>query len=497
MTHRRLARRTPGARSGSSSPSRPRCCWRWRRLRPAPRRALLRLRGSAAGLGLPGPAVVHPAARPDLDRGRAALPGGAAALEILAVVGTVLLAVQFAGCSAGRGGQVLTAVVVAAPERSDRVGHRLSTATFDTLAWTAVLVLVTQAVVDDRPRLWMLAGSWPVSDSTTSTRSRSCSSPSSSPACSTGTRGRAPHAVAVHRGRLRALLWVRTSCGSGEHDWPVLDLSADIADEYGGIGGRIALLGEAISMYSPLIFFVWVIGAVQLLRGGVAPARLPAVRRPRRAVLFLSPAARATTSPVRSSPSSLPEAPGSPAAAPPVVSSRPVRGWRSADGRVARFGAGPARRDVRRLLLHRPQRRPGRDDRLGGYSAQVREIVARPPRAPSCSPATTGRPAPSSGTASAPPSSAGTTAGASSGDLRRRSSRGRRRPRPARRFLGCERSTTLKARWTSTTRRTADRLALRRTGRRLGRGVGPARALRRLSARRRRTPRAPSRPRSS
>ena len=78
---------------------------------------------------------------------------------LLGVVGIVLLAVQFSRLlGAARGGQVLTAVVVAASAVTMAMGHRLTTANFDTLAWTAVLVLATQAVVDERPRLWLLAG---------------------------------------------------------------------------------------------------------------------------------------------------------------------------------------------------------------------------------------------------------------------------------------------------------------------------------------------------
>src|SRR3954471_4943662 len=77
----------------------------------------------------------------------------------LAVIGIVLLAVQFARLlGATRGGQVLTAVVVAASTVVMAFGHQLSTATFDTLAWTATVVLATQAVLDRRPRLWLLAG---------------------------------------------------------------------------------------------------------------------------------------------------------------------------------------------------------------------------------------------------------------------------------------------------------------------------------------------------
>ena len=78
---------------------------------------------------------------------------------LLGVVGIVLLAVQFSRLlGAARGGQVLTAVVVAASAVIVAMGHRLTTANFDTLAWTAVLVIATQAVVDERPRLWVLAG---------------------------------------------------------------------------------------------------------------------------------------------------------------------------------------------------------------------------------------------------------------------------------------------------------------------------------------------------
>ncbi len=38
------------------------------------------------------------------------------------------------------------------------LGHLLSTSTFDLLFWTAVLVVVGRALVEDRPRLWLLVG---------------------------------------------------------------------------------------------------------------------------------------------------------------------------------------------------------------------------------------------------------------------------------------------------------------------------------------------------
>ena len=200
--------------------------------------------------------------------------------SILAVVGIVLLAVQFARLvGAGRGGQVLTAVVVAASAVLMALGHLLSTATFDTLAWTAVLVLVTQAVLDHRPRLWLVAG------------------------VVAGIGLNNKHAVAFLlfailvaclldrelRPQLRTpwpwlagvialLMWVPNLLWQADHGWPVFDLSADIQDEYGGALGRIALIGEAAIIFSPLILFVWILGLVRLLRTPEwSRARLPAI----------------------------------------------------------------------------------------------------------------------------------------------------------------------------------------------------------------------------
>lgn len=79
-------------------------------------------------------------------------------------------------------------------------------------------------------------------------------------------------------GLLAALMWVPNLVWQAQHDWPVIALSADISDEYGGVGGRIGLVGEASAMFSPLILLVWVLGLVALLRRpDWRTARLPAV----------------------------------------------------------------------------------------------------------------------------------------------------------------------------------------------------------------------------
>ncbi|GAA1777285.1 glycosyltransferase family 39 protein [Nocardioides hankookensis] len=198
-------------------------------------------------------------------------PSGLVVLRIpsvLAVAAVVLLSVQLARLlGARRAGQVLTAVTVAFSALVLGLGHMLSTATFDLLFWTAVLVVVAQALADERPRLWLLAG------------------------VLAGIGLNNKHAVvfcllgilvgvALVRetrpvlrtpwpwiaGLVALAMWVPNLVWQAQHDWPVLDLSADIADEYGGLGGRIGLVAQAFVMFSPVIGVLWVYGLVRLLR---------------------------------------------------------------------------------------------------------------------------------------------------------------------------------------------------------------------------------------
>ncbi|MGI8900630.1 MAG: glycosyltransferase family 39 protein, partial [Nocardioides sp.] len=79
--------------------------------------------------------------------------------SLLAVSALVVLSAAFARLlGGGRAAQLLTAVTVAASALTLTLGHRLSTATFDTLVWTAILLVAGHALVDDRPRLWLGAG---------------------------------------------------------------------------------------------------------------------------------------------------------------------------------------------------------------------------------------------------------------------------------------------------------------------------------------------------
>lgn len=187
--------------------------------------------------------------------------------SLLAMVGLVLLAVHFSRLlGGGRSAQVLTAVVVAGSAVVMTLGHLLSTATFDMLAWTAVLVLVAQALVDDRPRLWLAAGlvagiglsnKHSVAFLLAAVLIAVAVDPLSRPVL----RSRWPWLA----GLLAMAVWAPNLTWQAGHDWPVFALSADIADEYGGVGGRLAMTGEAMLMFSPLIFVVWLVGLIKLL----------------------------------------------------------------------------------------------------------------------------------------------------------------------------------------------------------------------------------------
>jgi hypothetical protein len=167
----------------------------------------------------------------------------------------------------GRAGQLLTASTVAASVITVTLGHRLSTATFDTVAWTAVLLVVGHALCDDRPKLWLLAGLLAGIGLNNKTAVvvllfailiGVLLVPS--------TRGQLRSTYPWLGGLIAIVLWLPNLVWQFQNGWPVLALSADIGEEYGGLGGRLALFGQALAMFSPLIAIVWLYGLVRLFR---------------------------------------------------------------------------------------------------------------------------------------------------------------------------------------------------------------------------------------
>ncbi len=188
--------------------------------------------------------------------------------SLLTVCLVVVLAAMTARLLGGdRRAQVLAALTTGTAVVVVTVGHRLSTQTFAIAAWTAVALLAGHALREDRPRLWLAAG------------------------LVAGVGLNAKHDVAVcllglfvgvvltrtTRHHLRSpwlwlggvaalLLWLPNLLWQAAHGWPVFELSADIADEFGGLAGTVEYLLLTLVIFSPLMTVVWMIGLAGLFR---------------------------------------------------------------------------------------------------------------------------------------------------------------------------------------------------------------------------------------
>jgi hypothetical protein len=188
--------------------------------------------------------------------------------SLMAMALLVLCAAAFARLlGGGRAAQVLTASTIAASVITVTLGHRLSTATFDTLAWTAVLLVVGHALHDYRPRLWLVAGLLAGLGLNNKTAVvvllfAILLGVLLVPACRAQLRTPYPWLGGV----IAILLWLPNLGWQFMNGWPVLGLGADIAEEFGGVAGRLGLLLQASAMFSPLIAIVWIYGLVQLFR---------------------------------------------------------------------------------------------------------------------------------------------------------------------------------------------------------------------------------------
>jgi hypothetical protein len=188
--------------------------------------------------------------------------------SILAMASLVVCAAAFARLlDGGRAAQLLTASTVAASVITVTLGHRLSTATFDTLAWTAVLLVVGYALRDDRPRLWLLSGVLAGLGLNNKTAVvvllfAVLLGVLLVPGCRSQLRTAYPWLG----GLIATLLWLPNLVWQLRNGWPMFALGADIAEEFGGVAGRLGLLGQALAMFSPLIAIVWIYGLVRLFR---------------------------------------------------------------------------------------------------------------------------------------------------------------------------------------------------------------------------------------
>jgi len=188
--------------------------------------------------------------------------------SVLAVCATVALAAGVARLLGGDSrAQTLAAVVTATGALTVFLGHRLTTQTFEVTAWAAVTLLAGHALVDERPRLWLLAGL---------VAGVGLNAKHGLVVCLLGLLvGVVLTASARHHlrspwwwagGVLALLLWLPNLVWQADHGWPVFELSADIAAEHGGLGGALTYVLLSLLIYSPLMALVWLLGLHGLLR---------------------------------------------------------------------------------------------------------------------------------------------------------------------------------------------------------------------------------------
>jgi 4-amino-4-deoxy-L-arabinose transferase-like glycosyltransferase len=200
-------------------------------------------------------------------------PGSLLALRAFSAVIAGLVVLLTADLARALGGdrraQLLAAVATGTGAGVLAIGHLLSTATPDLLAWTVVVRLVVATLQHDRPRLWLavglalgvglenkhlvgfLAAGLVVGIALTPRVRHHLRSP----------WAWAGAAVAV-------ALWLPNVAWQAQHGWPQLELAGDIRDEYRTPGGTAQLIGFQALMLNPL-------GAVLAVAGARAAWRRP------------------------------------------------------------------------------------------------------------------------------------------------------------------------------------------------------------------------------
>jgi hypothetical protein len=212
------------------------------------------------------------------------IPGALAAGLVVLLTG--LIAREL---GASRGTQALAAAVMAVSAFLLAVGHLLSTATFDLLAWTALSWLLVRALRDGGP-IWLAAGLVAGLGLLNKMTVAALLFGVGVGLLFVGPR-RALRDRWLWLGVLLTLLvWAPQLVWQARHGWPQLEMTSVIAG--GGTGYRLPrwlFLPHQLVLVSPLLVPIWVAGLVRLLRR-------PALRRYRSisvaylvlAVLFLA-----------------------------------------------------------------------------------------------------------------------------------------------------------------------------------------------------------------
>jgi 4-amino-4-deoxy-L-arabinose transferase-like glycosyltransferase len=187
----------------------------------------------------------------------------------VAVVLTGLLARELAGPekSVSRAAQILAAACVAGSGVTVAVGHLHATVTFDLVFWVGLLLALARMLRTGDPRLWpvvgVLAGVGLLNKTTVLQLAGVCVV-----ALLADRRGRAlpatPHfaAAVLIAGAIASpyLAW------QAAHDWPQMEIFADLREEDGGLVAGLAFIPFQPLMTNPFLAPVWVLGLLWLLR---------------------------------------------------------------------------------------------------------------------------------------------------------------------------------------------------------------------------------------
>jgi 4-amino-4-deoxy-L-arabinose transferase-like glycosyltransferase len=183
----------------------------------------------------------------------------------LAVVLAALIARELGG---GWRAQILAGAGVAAAGLM-ALGHLLSTATFDFLAWAILLYLVTRILRSGDDRLWLAVGT--VAGVALLNKHLVLLLAASLLAGAAITRrGDLLRSRYLWAGAAIALvLWAPNLIWQADHGWPQLTLGRQISGE-DPVGVRAGFLPFQIVFISPVLVPVWVAGLVWLLRNPAA-----------------------------------------------------------------------------------------------------------------------------------------------------------------------------------------------------------------------------------
>ena len=193
-------------------------------------------------------------------------PRGLRVMSAVAMALVVVLAALIAReLGAGRTGQVVAALAVAASGGTMAVGHLLSTTTFDVLVWVTVVYLVARLLGGGDERQWLLVG-LVVGIGLENKHLVLLLVAALAVGCVVERRwelARTPWPGPARHSRI--VLWLPNLIWQARHGWPQLELASKIGEE-DAIGNRIQLLPLQVLLIGPLLAALWIAGLWWLLR---------------------------------------------------------------------------------------------------------------------------------------------------------------------------------------------------------------------------------------